>query len=91
MLSVKQLRDIKNCGEIECGTCSAIGYCADEIDLSKELAETALEYRKMLERLEWAQDIQGIGEYCPACGEYKGYGHTPDCELAALLKESEVE
>ena len=81
MLSVKQLRDIKNCGEIECETCSAIGYCADEIDLSKELAETALEYRKMLERLE------RLSNDCPICGRAIHKGHDVDCEFVALLKD----
>jgi len=57
-------------------------------------AKTALAYRAMLERLEWIpyQDEGGIypGECCPICNNNKSAGHTPDCELAALLKESEV-
>jgi len=63
----------------------------DEFDLCKALAETALVYREMLEQLEWIEDENGR-LYCPVCNMYKRtYGHTPDCELAALLKESEVE
>jgi len=47
-------------------------------------AKTALTLYDMLEQLEWID-----GEWCPICdGRFE---HKLDCELAALLKESEVE
>ena len=59
-----------------------------------ELAQTALAYRAMLERLEWSLKIHVVDidlYFCPVCEKRKEAGHEPGCELAALLKESKVE
>lgn len=56
-----------------------------------EAAQTALAYRAMLERLEWHNRHSQGESYCPVCFYHKSHGHANDCELAALLKESEVE
>jgi hypothetical protein len=52
----------------------------------------------MLEQLEWVEVGERDGEdgmipakLCPSCDNWKEEGHKPGCELAALLKESEVE
>lgn len=39
--------------------------------------------RAMLKRLEWGGDE--IEDTCPACRRWRGKGHAPGCELAALL------
>jgi predicted ArsR family transcriptional regulator len=42
----------------------------------------------MLRRLEWAVDWSRFGiasNHCPVCGNERSHGHTPNCELAALL------
>lgn len=36
----------------------------------------------LLKELEWAQN----GGQCPFCQKWKDTGHTPNCELAALLE-----
>jgi hypothetical protein len=54
-------------------------------------AKTALAYRAMLERLEWSIKGNYVADECLICGNARYQGHKPDCELAALLKESEVE
>jgi len=40
--------------------------------------------RAMLERL--ANVTWGDDDFCPVC-QFMGDGHTPNCELAALLKQ----
>lgn len=45
------------------------------------LQERVEAQQKMLKRLEW----NGYG-FCEICGEYRT--HIPDCDLAALLKET---
>lgn len=47
---------------------------------------------KLLQRIQYVSqgcgqycDGGGDGDVCPSCGYY--VSHTPDCELAALLKE----
>ena len=47
--------------------------------------KTALACLAMLERLEWSR----IGGFCPICRSHKYDGHEPNCELSAMLKESE--
>ena len=87
MLTKKQLQDAANCEVLKCKTCSMDSVCYETVfSGTNALAQTALAYRVMLERLEWVDN-----DYCPICGQYKANGHANDCELAALLKESEVE
>jgi hypothetical protein len=96
MLSKKQLEDAAECPqnglctkcEMDCVRTLYNGYFDGCIS---EAAQTALAYRElaekrrlMLKQLEWID-----GEWCPICdGRFE---HKPDCELAALLNESEVE
>lgn len=89
MLSKKQLEDAAKCEERLCRGCEMLtdnaGYCAQAV------AQTALAYREMLERLEFA-DHSDVGGWkcCPVCGVgINDRNHSSDCELAALLKESE--
>lgn len=89
ILNKKQLEDAIKCRDFGTGCCDknkkrcsagGVGMCIENA------ACTALAYRDMLERLEWVDN-----DYCPICWQYKANGHANDCELAALLKESEVE
>lgn len=91
MLSKRQLEDAAKCEERLCRGCEMLtdnaGYCAQAV------AQTALAYLAMLERLEWS-GLSGYSTdkpiwYCVVCGRRKEKGHAADCELAALLKESE--
>jgi hypothetical protein len=84
MLTKKQLEDAARCAIIDCAECSM--YCINTIETTRRCGRAALAYKEMLERLEWADN-----DYCPICRQYKANGHAADCELAALLKESEVE
>ena len=92
MLNKKMLEDAgkNNCSA--CNDCKMIDFEGMESCI-KRLSQTALAYRAMLERLEWG----GVADWgmeeagCPWCHEQEKYGHKPDCELAALLRESEVE
>jgi hypothetical protein len=85
MLTYKQLQDATKCEQkAMCHTC-AMANGQGTADCTMRTAQTALAYREMLERLEW----NGSYYRCPMCG--RGDKHKPDCELAALLKESEVE
>lgn len=56
----------------------------------KELVETALKYRNMLEKLQFVQNSGMIGgaiyKFCPICNEANINGHKKDCELAKLLE-----
>ena len=93
ILNKKQLEDAAEClarfHERTCGQCSCnkfrYGYVGS-YGCTENAAKTALAYREMLERLEWVDN-----DYCPICWQYKANGHAADCELAALLKESEGE
>lgn len=90
MLTEEQLQALVGCGEKEdCigETCPMFETCDNDYTNrgAAEAAKTALAYRVMLERLEWVDN-----DYCPICGQYKANGHANDCELAALLKESEL-
>lgn len=94
MLTKKQLEDAVKC--FRCSECSMLTIRKNNINVGvciKELAQTALAYREMLERLEWQSFAgeHGFIANCPMCGGAKpdvlGGGHEPDCELAALLKE----
>jgi hypothetical protein len=100
MLTEKQLQALVGCGEKEdCTreTCPMFETCdigyADKV--AAEAAKTALAYREMLERLEWASvslsSLPALKSTCPICCCLKDEGHAEDCELAALLKESEGE
>jgi len=105
MLTKKQLIDAARCHytpkchkecsfyyKMEIADDCVINDCTLKI---AELAQTALAYRAMLERLEWRSFAgeHGFVDNCPICGGSKPDGifggHWPDCELAALLKESE--
>jgi hypothetical protein len=96
MLTKRQLEDAAEClarfHERTCGQCSCnkfrYGYVGS-YGCTENAAQTALAYREMLERLEWVDN--GGAQECPWCQNSKGAGHSDDCELAALLKESEVE
>lgn len=85
MLTKKQLEDAARCAG-HCSVCSMdnVEGCCIEV-----IAQTALAHRKILEQLEWVYN--GGFQECPWCQNAKGSGHTNYCELAALLKESEVE
>ena len=94
MLTRKQLIDMAKCS---CEGCEVkfekgIPHCIGKV------AKTALALADTLKRLEWVE----VGEreekqemipaiLCPSCVNWKEDGHKADCELAALLKESEVE
>lgn len=82
------IESIKSCPVISCGACKNVedgicGYC-DIGEAIDSLKQTALAYREMLERLEWECNYT-----CKMCNGNKHTGHKPDCELAAMLKESE--
>ena len=89
ILNKKQLEDAAECGtDKPCSKCN----CRDirkrnpVCKCVSEVAQTALAYREMLEWLEWIDN-----DCCPICWEYEANGHANDCELGALLKESEGE
>lgn len=98
MLTKRQLEDAAEClarfHERTCGQCSCnkfrYGYVGS-YGCTENAAQTALAYREMLERLEWHNRHSQGESYCPVCFYHKSHGHANDCELAALLKESEVE
>ena len=90
MISKKQLEDAVRCNCID--ACDDCAMSANPHDCLEVLAQTALAYRAMLKQLEWVkcpghEDIL----FCPKCGALQIYGHKLDCELTALLTESEVE
>ena len=100
MLTKRQLEDAAKCPqnglctkcEMDCVRTLYNGYFDGCIS---EVAQTALAYRVMLERLEWS-GLSGYSTdkpiwYCVVCGRRKEKGHAADCELAKLLKGSEVE
>lgn len=89
MLTEKQLQALVDCEEKEdCAgeTCPMFETCDNDYTnkVAAEAAETALAYRAMLERLE-----RECNYTCKMCNGNKHTGHKPDCELAAMLKESE--
>ena len=84
MLTKRQLEDMANCANHGCDSCTAKDTVGGACQIAS--AQTALTYREMLERLEWECNYT-----CKICNGNKHTGHKPDCELAALLKESEVE
>lgn len=91
ILTRKQLEDIRTCSSHRCSECSFVDDC--DCGAKAVVAETAPAYRAMLERLEFAgkSDMWGW-KYCPICGVgVDDRNHASDCELAALLKESEGE
>ena len=85
MLTKKRLLDAVKC-DATCQNCSLIRVGEYKSDCIPEIAQTALAYRDMLERLEWVHTDNTYAVYCPICGWEKSCGHKPDCELAALLK-----
>jgi hypothetical protein len=89
MLTKRQLEDMANCANHGCDSCTAKDTVGGACQIAS--AQTALTYREMLERLEWAGLTNSNCYYCVICGRRKEKGHQPDCELAALLKESEGE
>ena len=96
MLTEKQLQALVGCGEKEdCTgeTCPMFETCDNDYTnkVAAEAAQTALAYREMLERLEWIEHKDWLVECCPFCKKGKNQGHALDCELAKLLKGSEVE
>jgi len=53
MLTKKQLQDASNCEKMECKKCSMNDVCYETVfSCTNALAQTALAYREMLERLE---------------------------------------
>ncbi|OPY63654.1 MAG: hypothetical protein A4E56_00377 [Pelotomaculum sp. PtaU1.Bin065] len=55
--------------------------------LFQDICETAIEYRKTLEALEWSVIADfGNNLRCPMCKELKTEGHKNDCKLALALK-----
>ena len=96
MLTKRQLEDAARCSRTKHNSCALREICFIQGTCYAiiELAQTALAYREMLERLEWsatAYKPKQLYNYCPWCLEHKDAGHAQDCELAALLKESESE
>ncbi len=95
MLTKKQLKDAARCCDGLCELCSCNKTRMAYQDCIREAAKTALAYGEMLERLELSAIDNFMSPFvryrCPICRNYKTDGHAPDCELAALLKESEVE
>ena len=95
MLTKRQLEDATRCTIIDCEDCSI--PCINTIEVTRRAARTALAYREILERLEWQSFAgeHGFTANCPICGGAKpdvlGGGHTPTCELAALLKGNKAE
>jgi hypothetical protein len=83
MLTKRQLEDAAECMSHDCESCGVREFAGGCCQIAT--AQTAIAYRVMLERLEWVDN-----DYCPICGQYKANGHANDCELAALLKESEL-
>ena len=68
---------------------------SEYFETAKRLAHEVVQLRAMLKRCEWkGKGILPNGmwvEICPICEglpEYHHKGHLPDCELAALLKET---
>jgi len=93
MLTKKQLEDAAECMSHDCESCGVREFAGGCCQIAT--AQTALAYRVMLERLEWS-GLSGYSTdkpiwYCVVCGRRKEKGHAADCELAKLLKESEVE
>ena len=86
MLNKKQLEDAAKCLEHPCSKCglqtNAIYTCVES------LAETALEYREMLKKIEFAKYGNYIADECIICGNARYQGHKVDCKLGNLLKES---
>ena len=95
MLTKRQLEDAAECMSHDCESCGVREFAGGCCQIAT--AQTALAYREMLERLEWSNRIPLMNylpvyeHHCPLCGWHEFNGHAPDCELAALLKESEVE
>jgi len=93
MLTKRQLEDAAKCMSHDCESCGVREFAGGCCQIAT--AQTALAYRAMLERLEWQSFAgeHGFIANCPMCGGAKpdvlGGGHEPDCELAALLKESD--
>jgi len=95
LLTKKQLEDAARCMSIDCEDCSV--YCINTIEVTRQVARTALAYRDMLERLEWGNRIPLMNmlpvyeHHCPVCGWHEFNGHAPTCKLAALLKGNKNE
>ena len=87
MLTKKQLEDAAECMSHDCESCGVREFAGGCCQIAT--AQTALAYREMLERLEWAGLTNSNCYYCVICGRRKEKGHQPDCELAALLKGSD--
>ena len=105
MLTKRQLEDAAEClarfHERTCGQCSCnkfrYGYVGS-YGCTENAAQTALAYRElaekrrlMLKRLEWKGYDIIVEACCPICHNREEEGHEEGCELAALLRESEVE
>jgi hypothetical protein len=99
MLTKKQLEAISKCAYTICYKCDIQKDCPRMPEAASLAAQTALAYRElaekrgdMLKRLEWSgQKGNYIADECPVCRNARYQGHKPDCEIAALLKESEDE
>lgn len=61
-------------------------------DLERQSAEQdALLHRaaEMLRKLEWFPKTPTSASTCPSCGNYYHERHSPNCALAALIRELE--
>jgi len=93
MLNRKALEDAARCNKIyDCDECAMKKNPHDCLEI---LAEYALAYWDMLERLEWiCVGESGEGEdviICPDCQNEQKEGHKPDCALAAINKAGDKE
>ena len=84
MLTKKMLEDAARCKVMECIRCT-MKHDNGQDGCLAEVAQTALAYRAMMERLEYV--TAGSLITCPVCGLSPALGHMKNCELAALLKE----
>jgi hypothetical protein len=90
MLSKKQLHDAFHCTSIgHCMDCAAWDKSTEQLPTCVErAAKTALKGISMLERHVWHKRSSDGKFFCIECRNLKENGHTKDCELQAMLKES---
>lgn len=81
-LTVAQLYDATKCGTIDCSQCimNETRY-TDKENCIQILAETALKYREMLERLVYYDSHP----HCKVCKRSILDGHADNCAVGAVL------
>lgn len=86
ILTKQQLEDLGKCdGDKYCEHCSYLQTAPTFCNFDyKNIIETALAYREMLEYLEWTHESHE-DSICHVCFAHKTEGHKPNCELAKLL------